>query len=99
MLAFGMSFLYPALSAVAVNSTPAHERARVVSTFTMFFEIGSAVGGLTFGLVGDLTGKRGAFLGGAFSAIVGLWVLWRVLVPWQRTRPNSASEVAAIPAH
>jgi MFS family permease len=99
VLSIGMSFLYPSLSTIAVNAVPAHERARVVATFTMFFEIGSAAGGLAFGLVGDLTGKRGAFLGGAISALVGLWVLWRVLIPWQRGRPISASETAAIPAH
>jgi MFS family permease len=99
VVAIGMSFLYPALSTIAVNAVPAHERARVVSTFTMFFEIGSAVGGLTFGLVGDLTGKRGAFLGGAISALIGLWVLWRMLIPWLRGRPIPASEGVQIAAH
>ena len=52
VVAIGMSFLYPALSTVAVNAVPAAERTRVVSTFTMFFEIGSAAGGLLFGARG-----------------------------------------------
>jgi MFS family permease len=99
VLAFGMSFLYPALSTIAVNAVPAHERSRVVSTFTMFFEIGTACGGLLFGAVAELSGKRGGFLGGSVSAIVGLWVLWRVLIPWERGRPISASDRASIPAH
>ncbi len=99
VLAVGMSFLYPALSTIAVNAVPAHERSRVVSTFTMFFEIGTACGGLLFGAVAELSGKRGGFLGGAISAIVGLWVLWRVLLPWERARPISASDLAAVPAH
>jgi MFS family permease len=98
-LSIGMAFLYPALSTMAVNSVPSHERSRVVSTFTMFFEIGSAAGGLTFGLIAEATGKRGGFLGGAVAALIGLWVLWRVLIPWQRSRPISASEQDVIAAH
>jgi MFS family permease len=99
IVGIGMSFLYPPLSAFAVNSVPAIERTRVLSTFTMFFDIGSAMGGLVFGLVAELTSKRGGFVGGAVSALVGLWFLRAVLVPWQRGRLISASEGDVVAAH
>jgi MFS family permease len=81
VMSIGMAFMYPALMALAVNSVPDDERVAVISTFTMFFEIGSMFGGLVLGLVAELTSKRGGFLGGAISCMIGLWVLWRVLLP------------------
>jgi MFS family permease len=99
VLSIGMAFLYPPLSTMAVDAVPAHERSRVVSTFTMFFEIGTAAGGLLFGLLAELTGKRGGFLGGALSASLALLVLWRVVIPWQRGRPIPASGQASVAAH
>ena len=65
----------------------------------MFFEVGTASGGLAFGFVAELTDKRGGFLAGAISALVGLWFLHRVLVPHLRSRPISASEPVVAPAH
>ena len=61
---------------------------RAISTFTMFFEIGTASGALLFGTLADLTSKRAAFAGGACSCVVGLVVLWRVAVP--RSQPYVA---------
>ena len=84
LLAVGMSFQYPALMALAVNSAPDHERTRVISTFTMFFEVGTVTGGLALGTVGGLTSKRGGFAGGAVMTVIGLVMLWRWLVPWTR---------------
>ena len=99
LVGLGMSFIYPALMAMTVNAVPEHERARVISTFTMFFEVGSAVGGLLFGFVAELTSKSGGFLGGAVSALAGLWFLWRVLLPEFRLRPISASQSSVGAAH
>jgi MFS family permease len=99
LVGFGMSFIYPALMAMTVNSVGDHERSSVISTFTMFFEVGSALGGLVFGALAQATGKRGGFLGGAVSALIGLVVLWRVVIPADRRRPISASEVRVDPAH
>ena len=42
----GMAFQYPSLMALTVNRTPDHERAAALSSFTMFFEIGTVTGGL-----------------------------------------------------
>ena len=58
-----------------------------------------AAGAIVFGVVAELTGKRGGFLGGAVSATIGLWFLWRVLLPSMRTRPISASEGGVAAAH
>lgn len=92
VIGVGMSFLYPSLSAIAVNSAPSADRTQVVSTFTMFFEVGSAIGGLLFGLVAELTSKRGGFIGGSMAAAAGLVVLWTVLLPWARTSTTRTSD-------
>lgn len=84
ILAIGISFQYPGLMAMVVDTVPDHERVRAISTFTMFFEIGSASGALVFGALADATSKRSSFLGGAASCAVGLLVLWRVAVPRSR---------------
>jgi MFS family permease len=99
VIALGTAFMYPALMAMTVNSVPEHERTRVIATFTMFFEVGIAAGALVFGTVAEMTGKRGGFLGGAISAVIGIWVLWRVLMPWMQSRPISASEDHVATAH
>ena len=88
VMSVGMAFMYPALMALSVNSVPDEERVAVISTFTMFFEIGSMFGGLVLGLVAELTSKRGGFLGGAVSCALGLWVLWRVLLPSVRAETS-----------
>jgi MFS family permease len=84
ILAIGISFQYPGLMAMVVDTVPDHERVRAISTFTMFFEIGTAAGALVFGAVADLTSKRGSFVGGAASCALGLVVLWRVAEPRSR---------------
>lgn len=99
LVGLGMSFMYPALMAMTVNGVSDHERARVISTFTMFFEVGTAGGGLVFGFLAELTSKRGGFLAGASSALAGLWFLWIVLLPRLGLRPISASARAASATH
>ena len=88
IMAIGISFNYPSLMAMTVNAVPERERVRAISTFTMFFEIGTATGALLFGTLADLTTKRTAFLGGAAVCAIGLIVLWKVAVP--RSRPYAA---------
>ena len=61
--------------AMVVDTVPEHERVRAISTFTMFFEIGTASGALLLGTMADLSSKRTAFLGGAAFCAVGLVVL------------------------
>ena len=88
IVGIGISFNYPSLMAMTVNAIPEREKVRAISTFTMFFEIGTATGALIFGTIADLTTKRTAFLGGAGFCFIGLAVLWKVAVP--RTRPYVA---------
>ena len=81
VLSMGMALLYPSLMAFTVNSVSEEERARALATFTMFFEVGIAAGGLLLGPVARWSGDRGAFAGGAALVVVGLWVLRRKLIP------------------
>jgi predicted MFS family arabinose efflux permease len=75
-----MAFLYPSLMANVVNRVNDGERASALSTFTMFFELGSVVGGVVLGAVGQLFDKRAGFFGGAVIAALGLVALWRTIV-------------------
>ncbi len=84
IVAIGISFNYPSLMAMVVDTVPERERVRAISTFTMFFEIGTACGALILGTLADVSSKRGAFLGGAGFCAVGLVVLWKVAVPFSR---------------
>ena len=84
IIGIGVSFNYPGLMAMTVDSVPERERVRAISTFTMFFEIGTATGAVLFGIMADLTSKRTAFLGGAVYCAIGLIVLWKVAVPRAR---------------
>ncbi len=85
IIGIGISFNYPGLMAMTVDAVPERERVRAISTFTMFFEIGTATGALLFGALADLTTKRTAFLGGAAYCVIGLIVLWKVAVPHSRS--------------
>lgn len=84
----GMAFMYPSLMALVVNRVDERERASALSSFTMFFEVGTVVGGLVLGTAGELLGKQAAFVGGSAMCLVGLVVLWtRVVEP--RSVPGS----------
>ena len=81
LVGVAMAFLYPSLMALTVNRAPLAERARAISSFTMFFEIGTAAGTLTFGAVADVLGKRVGFAGAVLCAPPGLWVMWVKVLP------------------
>lgn len=75
LMGFGMSFLYPSLLAMSVKDVSDAKRVAVVSSFTMFFEIGATVSGMVLGGVGELLGKRAIFIGGAVFAAMGVAAL------------------------
>jgi MFS family permease len=75
VLGVGMALQYPALMSLAVGRAPEHERARVVSTFSGFFDLAQAGGGAVLGLLAVGFGYRGAFAGGAVAALISLIVL------------------------
>ena len=85
-LAVGVSLLFPSLSALASNTAAEQEQVRMMSTFTMFFEIGVAVGGIGFGLVANMTNQRGAFAAAASVALIGV-----IAVRTQLTRRFAAT--------
>jgi len=77
VMSLGISLLYPALAGLATRRASNDEQVRVMSAFTMFFEVGVVSGALGFGLVGSLTSRRGAFAAAAICAAMG-WFLVRV---------------------
>jgi MFS family permease len=77
VIGVGMAFMYPSLMALVVNRVDDAERTSALSSFTMFFELGTVVGGLLLGAVAEVLGKRAGFVGGAVMCLVGLGVLWR----------------------
>ena len=76
VLGIGVAFQYPSLMALVVNDVDETERASALSSFTMFFELGTIIGGLVLGAVGEILGKRAGFAGGAVMCLAGLVVLW-----------------------
>ena len=86
----GMAFMYPSLMANVVNRVQETERASALSSFTMFFEIGTIVGGVALGALGEVFTKRAGFLGGAVVAAIGVVALWRVFEP--SSSPESSVE-------
>lgn len=82
VLALGGSLLYPALMLAAVDGVPPNERARAVSTFTMFFELSAGIGGPILGVTAWLVGATvGAFYASAACSLLGIVLLWI----WQRS--------------
>lgn len=91
----GMAFMYPALMALVVNRVDDRQRASALSSFTMFFEVGTVVGGVALGTVGELLGKRAGFAGGSVLCLVGLVVLWTKVV--DRSTPARTAATTTSP--
>lgn len=81
LIGIGAAFNYPSLNALTVNRVNDADRALAISSFTMFFEIGSAFSGLAIGGLGEIVGKQSAFYGGVMMVLIGLFVLRRYVVP------------------
>ncbi len=81
LIGLGAAFNYPSLMALTVNNANDEDRASAISSFTMFFEIGSAGAGLTIGVLAQLVGKQYGFYGGVASCLIGLWLLRTKLAP------------------
>ncbi len=83
MIGIGAAFNYPSLNALTVNRVSDSERAQAISSFTMFFEIGSAVSGIVAGALAESVGKQSAFYGGAAMVLLGMVVLRTWVTPAQ----------------
>jgi len=81
LIGVGAAFNYPSLNALTVNRVGDRDRAVAISSFTMFFEIGSAVSGITVGQLAEVVGKQHAFYGGVVMVLLGLYVLRVHVVP------------------
>jgi MFS family permease len=77
----GMAFNYPSLLALTVNRASDSDRAWAISSFTMFFEVGSVFGGLFIGGFAQAVGKQTGFFGGVACCLIGLYLLRFKLVP------------------
>ncbi len=98
IVGFGMAFLYPSLMALTVNKVTPQERPAAVSSFTMFFEMGSVAGGLVLGLIAELTDKRFAFAGAVGLCLFGLYVMrTHVTPPRARIAPATGAEALFVP--
>ena len=91
LIGIGAAFNYPSLNALTVNRVSDGDRALAISSFTMFFEIGSAFSGLSIGLLGEIVGKQSAFYGGVAMVLTGLFVLRRYVVPAGSPTPVRSS--------
>ncbi len=80
VIALGMGLMYPSLSGLALRAAPSPaERADVLGSFGMFFEVGTGIGGFALGAVSDRSGEQAAFGVGALVMLTGLGLLlWRL---------------------
>lgn len=94
LVGLGMAFMYPSLMAFTVNRAPETERPRAISSFTMFFELGMATGGLALGAVAEALGKRSGFAAAVVLCAAGMWLLRTVVIP--ATERRGAEPVAGV---
>jgi MFS family permease len=99
VIGVGMAFQYPSLMALTVDRADERERAAALSSFTMFFEIGTVTGGLLLGAVAEALSKQAAFGAAVGVLAIGLWLLRTKVLP-TRARPwvVTTGEVALIPS-
>jgi len=81
VMSAGWAVVLPWLVLAATRGAGAGERTRAVATFTMFTDVGVAVGPIMMGLVASFAGYGGAFVAGAVITAGGLLL----------TRPLTAS--------
>ncbi|MFN3255695.1 MAG: MFS transporter [Ilumatobacter sp.] len=81
LVGLGAAFNYPSLMALTVNRVSDADRASAISSFTMFFEIGSAFSGLFVGAIAQLADERLGFVAGAVMCVIGIIVLRTKVVP------------------
>jgi MFS family permease len=90
----GAAFMYPSLIALTVNRTAERDRPQSIAAFTMFFELGTAAGGLALGALAEWYGKRAAFGIAVGLCAVGAWLLRTVVLP--ASSPARGEPVPAI---
>lgn len=85
ILSAAVALMYPAMLGIAMQGAFSDsERSATLSTFTMFFEVGAALGGIVLGQIAERFGYRAAFGGGAGVAFLGLPLLWLLVLRHRR---------------
>ena len=75
-MAIGVGLSFPSLSALALSRIRSSaERAPLLSSFGMFFDVGTGVGGLVFGPIAKSSGLPTAFRVSAIAPMLGLVVV------------------------
>jgi MFS family permease len=93
-LAIGMSLLYPSLFTAVMGAAPESERSHAVGTFSVFFDLSTAIGATVVGAAVSLTNYRGGFATAAVIAGVGLTAQWLVRDRIGRRRLSCVPDVA-----
>ena len=97
LISIAVALMYPALLALTIDDVhDAHERAEVLTTFTMFFEVGGALGGVVLGQVAQWTSYQGAFGAGALLSALALPVVWFTVLAPRRAQLRRAPPTRAV---
>ena len=102
-LGIGTAILAPSMVLAAIRGVPAHERAQVMATFTMFLDLASAIGPTALGLAAASTGYGPTFVVAGAAAALGLillrmWLAPRLAVIHLTTTPIATEPIASDPA-
>ena len=92
VMAFGQTFLFPALFAQVIENTPAAERGQAVASFSISFDVAIGTGGFVAGAVAaNLGGIDSAFWFGAGACILAL-LLGRATLSPREDRPSAPGD-------
>jgi predicted MFS family arabinose efflux permease len=81
-LAAGIALMYPALAALTIARQPnPTQRALLIGSFSLFFELGSGFGGAIIGPTADHFGRRGGFAVGAIVPLLALVTIRTLIIP------------------
>ena len=94
-LAVGMSLMYPSLFTAVMDAAPEGERTHAVGTFSVFFDLSTALGAPFVGLVVSMSGERGGFAVAGALAAAGLVVQWALRDRIGQRRPQPVMDDSA----
>ena len=98
VFSLGMSLLYPAMLTLALTGVPERERGSAVGTISSFFDLSQGLGAVILGAAVALAGYRGAFVGAAAMAVLGV-VLLRSGIDRRTTAPTDHDAATAAREH
>jgi MFS family permease len=96
-IGIGAAFTYPSLMALTISRAGDADRPQAIASFTMFFEIGTAVGGLVLGALADSFGKRTGFAAAVVVCAAGAWIVRNIVVPAPAPAPAPFTDAGPPP--